>query len=132
LQNTIHIRVYLIVEKPQECYSKRRDVCFPIPVVFNRTMNEMRVSIQFDSKLDFGTVEIYNVTINTILPPEFESIQLATFEVFPQKFFGLGGMVTQLASSCLFGGFIEVFGQKEPPLVPLLRKEGRRFYPPIG
>jgi hypothetical protein len=65
---------------------------------------QMRGSVDFDDELLFKAAEVDDVLSDGYLPPEFQSGQTATPEMTPERLFGGGLGVAQLAGAGSCGG----------------------------
>lgn len=88
----------------------------------------MLPAIQFDNQPCFNANKIHNVRTNTMLPTEFEAVQLAVAQFTPQPFFYVGLPDSQgTGVFCLLlwmlGHFVFCF-----PLALTLSPEGRGNY----
>jgi len=76
LKDAIYIVANIIIGKAHKMNTERFNILLPFVVIFLREIAIVTISINFDSELEFQTIEINYILIHTILPAKFESIHL--------------------------------------------------------
>jgi len=101
-------------------------VGFPLFVILHRFVREMSLPINFDGEFYPRAIEIDHITVNAMLPSEFEALYLFAFQMLPKPLFSVDGIVPQLPTLLFFRSFVIVDGHTSLPTTPnpLLAKAG--------
>ena len=97
MQNLVELVEYLFVPEPDHTYSKSAKFCSPVQVLFVCFRLVMNPSVNFDDQSFFMTVKITNISVNRVLPPEFQPLEFPVFQFIPQDLFSFCHAIPQNA-----------------------------------
>ena len=89
----------LVIPKPEKLNFLTNKKFFTLLIVYLAGSIAMSATIQLNRQFYLGAVEIEDIRINRMLPPEFVAREIAVSQVAPEKTFPLGRMPAQIPST---------------------------------
>jgi hypothetical protein len=87
IPNSIQVLIHVVIQNPQNAYSKRPDHCVAALVVFLTALLVVTFTVQLNRQLDIGGIEIDGIRFDSVLPTEFATKELAILQYRPEDGF---------------------------------------------